>query len=559
MSEPPWDRLPYDPQGFFQLPEDFTRKDLKRKYNEYLKAYKPEKFPAEFQRIRAAYEALDQRLRYGTDSFAGSPAPFAPVITTYEWEDGQPADPQGQRSAGGDPAPAKTRERKSWMQRLAEETPAQIAAELREIAQKRPVHYYVLACLEDSAPGAEPLLFLKWILRGLKAWPGDPGLSELLTTYLRCDVSIAQASQILRAVAKIVKGDEFFFLTEALWDRLLRSVPFEEFRRVLADCEAQLMDHRIAARIAFYMHILKPAIWLADDAWLEKAFGFLNEDGKELLWRFEFDLDLLHQLREYARQMRSRPADENPVRRQMHEVIRSFCLEEEPEFDRKFLACAVRHASDISSVFDAFPLVLADDTYGALYRIWLWLERDVAMRHGIDDDSANPADIVKPARALFRRIQEKSDRTRYGSIWTASGLLYLSIQALTFILALSLMFGVGYLLYPSAKVAGARVLQAHALLLAPAIAIMAGIAFSIRIVQPGWRRFCRYWARVCYVTIWRQELVPFLGQTRLDYGNFLEVLTAAEDESIHCSGWICHFCRADYALAFVTLGQRYIV
>ncbi|MDX1970316.1 MAG: J domain-containing protein, partial [Planctomycetaceae bacterium] len=63
MSEPAWNCLPHDPQGFFGLPATFDRQDLKRQYNRLIKQFKPEKYPQEFQKIRAAYDALDQRLR----------------------------------------------------------------------------------------------------------------------------------------------------------------------------------------------------------------------------------------------------------------------------------------------------------------------------------------------------------------------------------------------------------------------------------------------------------------------------------------------------------------
>ena len=67
MSEAPfipeWHRLPHDAAGFFGLAAGFERRDLKRRYNEFIRQFKPEKFPQEFQRIRAAYEQLDLGLR----------------------------------------------------------------------------------------------------------------------------------------------------------------------------------------------------------------------------------------------------------------------------------------------------------------------------------------------------------------------------------------------------------------------------------------------------------------------------------------------------------------
>ncbi len=64
-AEPDWNLLPHDPVQFFGLEPGFDRRALKRRYNELIRQFKPERFPQEFQRIRAAYEQLDEAVRYG--------------------------------------------------------------------------------------------------------------------------------------------------------------------------------------------------------------------------------------------------------------------------------------------------------------------------------------------------------------------------------------------------------------------------------------------------------------------------------------------------------------
>ncbi len=80
MAEPPdeprWDLLPHDPVRFFALADGFNRNDLKRAYNRLLRRFKPEKAPEEFQRIRAAFEELDENLRYhGGTTGSRTPVP----------------------------------------------------------------------------------------------------------------------------------------------------------------------------------------------------------------------------------------------------------------------------------------------------------------------------------------------------------------------------------------------------------------------------------------------------------------------------------------------------
>lgn len=550
MSEPEWNRLPHDPQGFFGLPATFDRQDLKRQYNRLIKQFKPEKFPQEFQKIRSAYEALDQRLRYGDESIL-SPVEFP----KYHWSASDMSLAVDTPTAGPDD-PNIPPSAVPLFERLRIESPAAIAQELRGIDEKQPYHFFALALLEDVLPDRETQTFLKWLLRGLQRWPRDPGLCELLTTYLKQEVPPQQAGSILRAVAKVIRDDRFFYLTEELWDLHLRNAKFREFRATLQACEAQLVDHRIAARLAFYVHILKPAMWLADDDWVDELLHFINSEGARLAWRFEGDLEVLFQLREYI-QHRHDLLDGNPIRAEMDQVVRSYCLDREPEFDTKYLSCAVRLGSAADEVLTAFAPGKDVERYGPLYRLWLWIDNEVSARHGITDDSGDASKLVKSARGLLRRIQELSDRTNVGSVWTVTGLLYLSLKGGIYVAAIALLWGglyavLGWLIRQDSRQNTAAALG----IVGGAILGWCGDKWGM---MPLWHKFCRYWALVCYRRVWRKELLPFLKQTRLPYGDFVHLLSQAERDDIHCSGWICYYCQLDYGLAFAGLAQRYIV
>src|SRR6478735_7316201 len=80
-AEPDWSLLPRDPVRFFGLPEGFDRRELKRRYNELIRRFKPERNPEEFQRIRAAYEQLDSGVRYGLQTTWTAPT------EEYNWAD----------------------------------------------------------------------------------------------------------------------------------------------------------------------------------------------------------------------------------------------------------------------------------------------------------------------------------------------------------------------------------------------------------------------------------------------------------------------------------------
>jgi len=74
-GDPQWDLLPDHPEQFFSLSGEYDVRDLKRSYNRLIKRFKPEKFPEEFQRIRAAYERLNDALRRNTAICFSIPTP----------------------------------------------------------------------------------------------------------------------------------------------------------------------------------------------------------------------------------------------------------------------------------------------------------------------------------------------------------------------------------------------------------------------------------------------------------------------------------------------------
>ncbi|MFN9437815.1 MAG: hypothetical protein ACK6DC_23155, partial [Planctomycetota bacterium] len=64
--DPPWHLLPDSPWQFFGLGPKATRDDLKLAYSLLIRRFKPDKFPQEFKRIRAAYERVDRWLGSGS-------------------------------------------------------------------------------------------------------------------------------------------------------------------------------------------------------------------------------------------------------------------------------------------------------------------------------------------------------------------------------------------------------------------------------------------------------------------------------------------------------------
>jgi hypothetical protein len=552
MTTPDWSRLPHDPEGFFGLAAGFDRKELKRQYNQLIKQFKPEKFPDEFQRIRAAYEGLDQALRYGSTT--------APQfeIPKYHWGETESSPPQESAASDDDavaepieltvPTPAVP----SLRERLHTEPLSEVLASLRQESQPQPIDYFARAVLEESEVNGTAELWVHTLLAGLGQHPHDPGLSELLATYLKMEVTLADAAGVLLQVAAVIRDDRFFRLTEGLWDRYLRGVPFAEFRETLRRCEGMLVDHRIATKLIFCIHILRPAMWLGDDDWIDHVLEFVETESEKFRWRVDGDLDFLWQLREYRR-LRAVLIVTNPLIATMDRVLRSYCLDAEAEFDQQFLQLSVELGAGTPTVLAAFPIQVQIEAYNALYRLWIGLDHEVSERHGIRAVTPTTDKLVRRATTFYQRLQTRSDTTTIGSVWQLSGWLYLLLKGGTYAFPAIGLLSLSAWMIPDSLGVFKEGISVSLI----AIGLGLGWLLDTKFSMPLWNRFCRYWARITYSHVWRPEVTGFLKQTQLPYFEFLDLLKAAEDENIHCSGWVSHIAQGDYGLALISIAQRY--
>ena len=313
-----WQHLPENPLAFFGLRPGFSRQDLKRAYGKLIRKYRPDQRPQEFQRIRAAFEQLDDQLRYGL-----AQQQEAQRVAVWESVQRPPLDkpsPPQTNTATLEPPAAGT----DW-HRLAQSHPHQAYRKLRELATKSPPQYFLLAVLADLQPKSDRRGFIKWILTGLKAHPRDPGLLRLAAEYFRRDVLVKDAPTLLKAAASALASDTFYFLTEPLWRRLLLEQPFAVFQKTLAACERNVRQVDDRSRLVFRLQLLRPALWKASPPWLDQVIRQLEHQGAGFSGPLEEDLELIHLVREYQELDRPRIGD-CPVRQQLDEMIRAYCI-----------------------------------------------------------------------------------------------------------------------------------------------------------------------------------------------------------------------------------------
>ena len=128
---------------------------------------------------------------------------------------------------------------------------------------------------------------------------------------------------ILKTISKVVTDQRFYFLTEKLWDRLLRKTSFENWQRLLEKCESNLKDFRIDGQLAFYLHVFPAAIWKADSQWIKKVWSFFADHSNEIPDSLDLDYEVSYQLLEYRKSMANEEIYRSP---EVHAAIKEYFL-----------------------------------------------------------------------------------------------------------------------------------------------------------------------------------------------------------------------------------------
>ncbi|QDU86970.1 hypothetical protein Pla175_03240 [Pirellulimonas nuda] len=585
--EPEWSRLPHDAVGFFALTEPIDRKELKRAYNRLIRRYKPERAPAEFQRIRAAYEQLDERLRYGESV---TPAPRQKVV----WEETPPEEPVPERvvrpigsarpeprgpdpvaSPLNSPAPAPdpqpdtppshsppTRPKPTpkrpapLTQRLTTEPPGELYAQLMQKQHKSPFDYYALAVLADVVERKAPLKFAEWLLAGVRAHPGDGALARLLHEYVRGPLPDGAAEKLLPAVARVVRNDGFYALTEPLWRSLLRETSVDEFAGLLAACERELHDTQIVGRMVFYVQLAGGALLMGEHPWPLQAIDYVERNFEQIPPWMEQDVDMLGVLREYAA-VRARFVQGHPLRAQIDAALRDYFTQDQQAGDRSVVACQVAIASDLDGLAAAFPLE-ENELYEAFYPIWAFVSWDVGERHAPPVEQESPAPdwsgrVVELVRLLGRQGMDSVTELKWGTVGCLTGLLATVITAA--------VVGVVYLVLAAVV----RLIYSQPpdwLFIAFIIACIVGPAalwlvvkhkLNPRIRDPYREKI----AKRMFRDVWRPGVLRFLQRSHLD-DHIFRTLLGKTPADIPMAAEIYRFVQQDYAVPMLVTAQRFL-
>jgi hypothetical protein len=558
-----WSRLPHDPAGFFGLTSGFDRKDLKRSYNRLLRLFKPEKHPAEFQQIRAAYEDLELRLRYGETREATGEANWKSTDTPV-------SDTHQENASGGVIPVAEAIDLEALATRLesGDESLASAYDSLAKKRQKTPPDFYALALMGDAKGPAEEQLLLRWLLQGLKEWPGDAAMSQLIYGYLRTQAPIEAIPALLVMISKVITNDGFYRLTEGAWERLLREQPFAIFVKTLEGCEANVAegvggDPAIGGRVAFYLFALRHALWKDESDWKDRALEFVEEHFDQAPEHLVNDLDGLMIVREYLTH-RAEFVAAHPLRARLDAVLEAAYTREQLEVDRMMTECQREIIASPEAAAEAFPAA-ESLACQAFYPLWAWLSEDIAAR------LAPPVEDAKDFRLWKSRIidflaESKNKKSWSASFWTMASLARNSAQvgsvllviALTFSLSIAASFALAEQLYGRISETAVLVGFAAALTATAAATYFFWKWFAVVLDKRLWSPFCRRMAYRCYRRVWRPQALSFMQRSVLDFFTFRELVAQAAAEAPPDERtWMSHFIQQDFGLAVYSLAQRF--
>ena len=544
MENANWKLLPHDPRGFFGLGDTFERKELKRAYNVLLKQYKPEKFPEEFKRLRSAYEALDRELRYGQSVKA------ATILQQYEWTQSTSPATSDAQMASTAPTEKSAAEPVAFHQRLKQESPVAIYKELLDRQNKTPYEYFTLALTADVVT-KNPMLFCQWILTGLKDHPEDQGLIGLLKEYFETPIDAKTLTKILITTSKVVRTDFFYYLTESGWQRLLSKANFQVFQSTLKQCESNLKLFNDRGKHAFYSHILKRAIWTADEQWLDGVFNFLDNNASNLYSENEFTLYLLEQLRDF-RSKSEKLVRKNPIRQRISDTIIEYYSSDTAAGDQAVLECQLEFADSPHAMLRAFPLDLLEkdeNGAGSMWTIWNAISEEVLERNGLTPPDVNPNKFMSRLHRLMKDLDSTWEISNFQVIvfYSINISLYLLFFALPPLLLGSWLFELTASRWVTPILMGGGVALYHFWL-------------RPRTISPIFTKMIENSIKRQYQTLWRGRFVQFFEATQATMGDMnhgLMQIVSSDQTELTAATHLIIFVPNDLGIAFYSQAVRF--
>jgi len=527
--EPDWQLLPHDPQGFFGLADGFDRKDLKRSYNRLLRRYKPEKFPDEFQKLRAAYESVDDRLRYFADGGEGfSPRPFG--RPSAQRKPDPDATPPADRPAGATP--------RETVLDLVQQRGAQAAFAHLAVTAESIEDYYHLAVLSDvvATNTAQRGTFAGWLLTGAEKADGAGQVATLLHEWAREPHSAEEIEVVLRRLAAIGHAGFFGYVGEPLWIQLLEKLAFSDWANLFAQCRRRLGQESHPSFFQLMSRIYRAAMFFADDEWLRRQSTWLEDayfqtGGTHL----DEDLDLAESLSHY-RAARDAFRNGDPLREAIDATIVALSTSSQADADQRFHDLQVQLSEAGAALLESLPV--DDPSIAGAARVLDHYSWDIAAR--IDVPTPSPDETRQWVRQFLNRIESLTDRNWLGLTWHLWRVFVaLAIPGGMLVLLVSIVLNLDWQWAVPLFLGGA----------------VAGFLLYRHIVL----RYCDldpWFTRRLYDRLWRNEARRFLTETSLPLALVVQLIPEARTDENTVWDDLLPWLHRDAGLAIFAVGRR---
>ncbi|MBL8801930.1 MAG: J domain-containing protein [Planctomycetes bacterium] len=410
-SDPDWSLLPDDAREFFGLPPEFDATALKRAYMSLVRRFKPERFPAEFQKIRAAYEQLEAELRYGRTSSA--PAPRVEV--------------EPLRVAKESPA--------ELLERLG---PQGALAHLRAAHTRTPREWCALALLEEEL-GGDPERAPLVLVEGLHATRGASEVANLLAGLLRDAVRSPQGEDLLLRLAQLADRSEegagyppqlYWMLTHRAWEDLVANSEPARLVSLLERASKTIGPMARSGELLFKLRLRRKWALSAPDELLAKLDAELLDELRHLPpWAAE-EYDLVAWLTRY-RAARETFAQGHALRAKLDAALEAIVRGDEERGDRALFEVLLECREQAPAVLDAFrhggPKAEAD---AVALSILAWSCGEWRARRGLETNTRESS--LEELAELFRLLSRRAGRSVHGRLrGCAIGCVW-AVFALTF-------------------------------------------------------------------------------------------------------------------------------
>lgn len=512
-AAPDFGLLPDHPLEFFGLSTPLERDALKRAYTRLVRRFKPDHHPEEFMRIRAAYEQLDDRLRYAEGGGFGAPssAPPRPPDT------GSSGRPPGSPTRGGAPPESPAPPPLDAAALVRELGPAAARSRLADDARRHPAAWCAVALLDDVL-SSEALAMHRALIEGARVSGGDHAVLSLLYALLREELAPKDAAAVLVGLAEATAGNgreggfspaRYWYLTDHVWVGLVSRVRFAAFQALLERCARLVGEAGRAGWLVLLVRLRRRAMLLADDAWLRKVDGELADGARELAPWIVREHDLALWFDRY-REVRDTFLDGDPLRGALDRALAAIVTGDEVEADRAFLGAMIECLERRDELFAALPTGAEGVDLAVELLMWYgegWLESaDVTQRDG--------ATMTRRALEFAHRVDKRSDRALVGRLFN---LTLLFVYAMLIVLAAT----AGLLTAPWIGEEAAALV---------ALAALIGVVFAFRrgVFAPLVVRLAPPFTRRLHRRVWRPMTADFLRDTHMPFHALVALLRTKE-------------------------------